>query len=42
VWDLESGKLKHTLEGRAGTVLSVAVTPDGTQIISGSFDKIVR
>ncbi len=41
VWDLESGKLKRTLEGHMGFVYSVAVTPNGRQIISGSWDKTV-
>ncbi len=42
VWDLESGKLVRTLEGHTGYVSSVAVTPNGRQIVSGSNDKTVR
>jgi WD40 repeat protein len=29
VWELESGRLLRTLEGHAGSVRAVAVTPDG-------------
>ncbi len=42
VWDLESGGLKRTREGHAEYVTSVAVTPDGRQLFSGSYDKTVR
>ncbi len=41
VWDLESGKLKLTLKGHMGWVRSVAVTPNGRQIVIGSEDKTV-
>ncbi len=41
VWDLESGALKRTLEGHTNWVRSVAVTPNGRQIVSGSSDKTV-
>ncbi len=39
VWDLETGKLVHTLKGHQDRVNSVAVSPDGRRIISGSCDK---
>ncbi len=42
VWDLESGKLKATLEGHEWAVNSVYVTPNGRQIISASADETVR
>jgi WD40 repeat protein len=42
VWDLESGELKKTLKGHTSVVSSIAVTPDGHQIVSGSRDNTVR
>ncbi len=42
VWDLESGELKKTLEEHAGAVLSICMTVNGKQIISGSDDNTVR
>ncbi len=42
VWDLKSGELVRTREGHTDDVKSVAVTPDGRQIVSGSDDKTVR
>jgi WD40 repeat protein len=44
VWDLasEDGRLLNTLEGHTSPVSSVAVTPDGTKIVSGSYDNTIR
>jgi WD40 repeat protein len=43
VWDLASGRLEHTLEGRTGGVNAVAVTADGQRIVSsGGGDGTVR
>jgi WD40 repeat protein len=42
LWDLGSGQLKVTLEGHTGDVLSVAISPDGKSLVSGSEDKTVR
>lgn len=42
VWDLESDRLKSTLEGHASVVWSVAISPDGKTIVSGSDDKTVK
>ena len=42
MWDLASGECKSTLEGHSGTVLSVAISPDGKTIVSGSSDDTVR
>ena len=42
VWDLESGECLKVLEGHAGSVDCVALTPDGRKGISGSDDKTVR
>ena len=35
-------KLLKTLEGHSGYVYSVAYSPDGTKIISGSYDKTIK
>ena len=42
VWDLSSGALKSTLQGHTNYVLSVAISPDGKTIVSGSGDKTMR
>ena len=38
VWE----QVLKALDGHTGTVLSVAVSPDGAKILSGSLDKTVR
>jgi WD40 repeat protein len=38
LWDLESGKTFHVLQGHMCRVTAVAVTPDGRRGISGSYD----
>ena len=42
VWDLESGECTKTLEGHTHWVSSVAISPDGKTVVSGSYDKTVR
>ena len=42
VWDLASGEVKSTLKGHTDLVLSVAISPDGKTIVSGSRDETVR
>ena len=44
MWDLNSagGRLLKTLEGHSFSVSSVAITPDGTKIVSGSNDNTVK
>ena len=37
-----SGKALHTLKGHTKEVLSVAFSPDGQRIVSGSSDKTVK
>ena len=36
VWDLDSGEVKSTLKGHTASVNSVAISPDGKTIVSGS------
>ena len=42
VWDAASGVELACLRGHAGVVLSVAYSPDGRRIVSGSQDQTVR
>jgi WD40 repeat protein len=42
VWDAATGACLRTLEGHGSAVNSVAFSPDGSAIASGSFDKTVR
>ena len=43
VWDAATGKpVGQPLTGHTGEVFSVAFSPDGNRIVSGSDDKTVR
>ncbi|HEY1403024.1 MAG TPA: serine/threonine-protein kinase [Pyrinomonadaceae bacterium] len=42
VWDAESGGLKLTLDGHDKGVLSLAFSPDGQTLVSGSYDNTAR
>ncbi|CAO3643666.1 unnamed protein product [Cunninghamella echinulata] len=42
VWDLEKGKLRHTLEGHQQKVYSVAIDAQHNRCISGSLDSTIR
>ena len=42
VWDMVSGQEKSKLEGHTYWVTSVAISPDGTTVVSGSCDNTVR
>ena len=38
VWNLTTGRADHTIAGHNRSVTAVAVTPDGTRVVSGSSD----
>ncbi|KAH8822112.1 mycorrhiza-induced NACHT/WD-repeat protein [Flagelloscypha sp. PMI_526] len=42
IWDAESGKQVGKFDGHEDSVLSVAVSPDGKHVVSGSSDNTVR
>ncbi|MGG6294806.1 protein kinase domain-containing protein [Leptolyngbya sp. AN02str] len=42
LWDLERGEPRWKFEGHLHTVTSLAVTPDGSMLISGSLDRTLR
>jgi WD40 repeat protein len=42
LWDLAQGRLLRTLEGHEETVSAVDSSPDGTQVVSASWDGTLR
>jgi WD40 repeat protein len=42
VWDANTGEQLRELQGHTGSVNSIAFSPDGNKIVSGSFDHSVR
>jgi WD40 repeat protein len=42
VWELETGDLKHTLQGHSNLVNSVFVSSDNRHIVSGSADMTIK
>ncbi len=42
LWDASSGKDLHVFHGHEGDVRSVAFSPDGKRLASGSYDNTVR
>ena len=42
VWDLRTGKLLERFEGHKDSVYSVAFSPDGRSVVSGSLDKTLK
>ena len=42
VWELETGRELHTLEGHTDKVQAVAVSADGRHVVSGSDDKTMK
>ena len=42
VWDFATGEVLRTLKGHTNWVFSVAISPCGKYVISGSDDKTVK
>ncbi len=42
LWDAETGALLRTFLGHTELVLSVAFSPDGTRVLTGSWDGTAR
>ncbi len=42
LWEVDSGKSLHTLQGHTNAVCSVAFRPDGKTLASCSYDQTVR
>ena len=42
VWDFATGEVLRTLKGHTDYVMSVAISPCGKYVISGSSDKTVK
>jgi len=42
IWDARTGELLETLRGHSGMVWSMAFTPDGRGLVSGSLDKTLK
>lgn len=42
LWSVQTGQLLDRLSGHEGPISSLAFTPDGTSLVSGSWDRSVR
>jgi WD40 repeat protein len=42
LWDVTSGRLRHSLDGHQDEVRSVAFAPDGCTLVSGSADNTIK
>lgn len=42
IWSVQTGQLLDRLSGHEGPVMSLAFTPDGSTLVSGSWDRTVR
>ncbi|KAF2744900.1 WD40 repeat-like protein [Sporormia fimetaria CBS 119925] len=42
IWSVQTGQLLDRLSGHEGPVSSLAFTPDGSTLVSGSWDRTVR
>jgi serine/threonine protein kinase/WD40 repeat protein len=41
IWDLQSGRVVNRLLGKSGVVMSMAVSPDGRQLLAGCYRKVL-
>src|SRR5579871_6518611 len=42
VWDVSTGRERHTLKGHTNQVLRLAFSPDGRRLISGAADNTAK
>jgi len=42
LWNAANGRLLRYLTGHTNTVYSLAFSPDGKRLVSGSFDRTVK
>jgi len=42
LWDVQTGKLRETLEGHTAEIYSIAFCPDGKTLASVSQDETLR
>lgn len=42
IWDIATGQARHTLRGHTSFIKAVAFHPDGTQLVSASWDGTVK
>lgn len=42
IWDSMNGELQSTLEGHSNVVTYITLSPDGTKILPGSYDSLIR
>ena len=42
LWSLSEGIHLHTLKGHSNPVMSVAISPDGSLLVSGGADKTIK
>jgi general transcriptional corepressor TUP1 len=42
IWDVQTGALIERLKGHKDSVYSIAFTPDGKGLVSGSLDKTLK
>ncbi|MGG6270276.1 NB-ARC domain-containing protein [Leptolyngbya sp. AN03gr2] len=42
LWDVQTGQCVRSLQGYASRIFSIAFSPDGTRLISGSEDQLIR
>uniref|UniRef100_UPI00358EC5A4 autophagy-related protein 16-1-like n=1 Tax=Myxine glutinosa TaxID=7769 RepID=UPI00358EC5A4 len=42
IWGIEDFRLRHTLTGHSGKVLSAKFMPDGMRVVSGSHDRTLK